>query len=196
MHPRVQKFLEQYGRLPTEKDPDYLEMLNMGKYRILDVPDESPGKCGNCGASKNDGRKYIDFGLHVDWYGAVHLCSHCLKDIAAAMGLFESLKEELQKANETNDNVKLLQQQGARLHETVVSTFKEFEEFYAQLPSNSQPELVSAPDTNSDLDAEEPTTEPSEPRTNAPKPRATKSTSSAGRENVRSLADLLNDPGD
>src|SRR3954466_860008 len=88
-------FVKKYGKLPTEIDPDYLEMLRMSRYRILDVPDVAPAKCANCGSSKNDGRKYVDFGLQVDWYGVVYFCGLCLADIARDMGLFKQVEKAL-----------------------------------------------------------------------------------------------------
>lgn len=40
-----------------------------------------PGKCSICGGMKYDGRKWIDFGLSIDWYGVVYLCTFCFEEI-------------------------------------------------------------------------------------------------------------------
>lgn len=182
----VDRFIAKYGRLPTELDPDYLEMLRMSKYRILDVPDKQPGKCDNCGASKRDGRKYVDFGLQVDWHGAVHLCTDCLKDISGAAGLFDELEAKLELLLSENERLSSLQNQGVELHETVVRTFKEFEDFYAGLHSISD---NSSPDSSPDVVVDE--TPPSESGSAKTESTTTKPINGTGRKNVRSLTDLL-----
>lgn len=186
------RFVSKYGRLPTETDPDYLEMLRMGKYRILDVPDVSPAKCANCGSTKNDGRKYIDVGLHVDWYGAVYFCGLCLDELAHAMDLFKDSEEKLAKATAENDAVQELQQRGEHLHETLVETLKGIEKFYADIHS---PSLVGSSNVSSVSRSVEAATEPrtnsTESRPSGTKSGTTKSATGAGSKNVRSLADLL-----
>lgn len=179
------RFIAKYGRLPTEFDPDYLEMLRMTKYVVTDVPNAAPGKCSNCGASKNDGRKYVDFGLYVEWYGTVHLCGHCLTDISDSMGIFDSLKAQLVESEEARDSVVGLKEKGEELHETVVKTFKELEEFYVGL----YPHVVGS---NSDSSSSVGTSPPApESRVTKAEPRTTKSNSGGGSTNIRSLADLL-----
>ena len=93
----LERFVNRYGRLPTEVDPDYLEMLNMSKYRRLAVPDFAPGKCANCGSSRTNDREYLDFGLQVDWYGTVYLCSLCIADMAKTLGLYAAMEDEREK---------------------------------------------------------------------------------------------------
>jgi nicotinamidase-related amidase len=162
----------------------------MSKYRILDVPDMQPGKCANCGASKNDGRKYIDFGLQVDWYGVVHLCGECVKDIARTMGLFTELENKLKLILAEDERLDALQIQGVELHETAVTLFKEFEAYYDRVYATRDD---TPPDSTSSVVVESPTTESG---TNQAEPRSTKSTSSRRSQNTRSLADLLNDPSE
>jgi len=164
----------------------------MSKYQISDVPMFKPGKCGNCGSSKNDGRRYVDFGLEVDWYGTVFLCGFCLKDVATEMGLFDELLAKIKELEEKHLDFESLKNQGALLHETVTQGLKGLEEHYVSIHSA---ELGNNNYTPSDLDAS-PVNEapPSQSGTATPKPRATKSTSSSGSKNVRSLAELLNEP--
>lgn len=188
-------YIQRYnGRLPTEFDPKYLEILNMSKYRIKEVPDVSPGKCGNCGASKNDERKYVDIGLHIDWYGALFLCTLCLTDICNTAGVFDALLTRIEELKQELEAVHLLKAQGEALHETVMSTSEEIKKYYASLPSSwvhpSPDDTVSVvddPSTNSTS-----ATDGNKSNVTGPKSRATKSTSSSGRENVSSLAELLN----
>jgi hypothetical protein len=185
-------FVQKYSRLPTENDPDYLEMLKMSKYQISDVPMFKPARCANCGSSKNDGRRYVDFGLEVDWYGTVFLCGFCLADVAKAMGLFDKLNDRIKELEEKHLDFESLKNQGANLHETVMQGIKELESHYASIHSV---ELGSDNYTPSDLDVPSvDETPPSEPATVTAKPRAAKSTPSSGSKNIRSLAELLNEP--
>lgn len=180
------RFVERYSRLPTENDPDYLEMLRMTKYRILATPNTQPGKCSNCGASKDDGRKYCDFGLLVDWYGTVHLCGLCVKDIAESMGLFDDMKMKLAEAEDAKLKLEDLQEQGRQLHETVIKTQKELEEFYVGIHPTS-----TDPSSDPDVSLVTNETESDESGTTKSKSRAIKSSDGSGRENIPSLTDIL-----
>jgi len=46
----------------------------------------NPGVCALCGASSPDGRKYVDTGWDIDWYGVVYFCSFCFTEIANHLG--------------------------------------------------------------------------------------------------------------
>lgn len=187
MDPKVQKFLEKFGRLPTEVDPDYLEMLRMGKYQVTDVPMYKPGKCANCGSAKNDGRRYVDFGLEVDWYGTVFLCGLCLKDVAQTMGLFAELEAEIEKLKKTSFDIDVLREQGFHLQDTVLKTFEEVKEYHARVHSLGD---SSSPDDGSDVVPVE--TAEAESTADESKSGITKSPTSSGRKNISSLAELLN----
>lgn len=70
------------------------------RLHILDKPVALPGKCSLCGDTGSDNRKFIDFGLQLDWYGAVYFCSECIKELAQAINYislthFESQAREL-----------------------------------------------------------------------------------------------------
>lgn len=184
----LDKFVSRYGRLPTEVDPDYLEMLRMSKYRLLDVPDVSPGKCGNCGASKNDGRKYVDIGLHIDWYGAMYLCGHCIKDIANEAGLFRELEQALEDLVDREASILEMHQKGEALHEIVKRTHQEFEDFYANLRSF---ELDSDSDSSASSGANLFETKSDRAGTAHPEPAVIKSTPVTRRENIPSLTELM-----
>lgn len=55
--------------------------------QILPHPLVLPGKCSLCGSSDNtDGRKYIDIGFEIDFYGVIYFCTHCFSQIADAIG--------------------------------------------------------------------------------------------------------------
>lgn len=199
----VDRFIHKYGRLPTERDPDYLEMLQMGKFRVVDVPDAQPGSCCNCGASKRDGRTYIDIGRHVEWYGAVFFCGLCLAEIATAVGLFKRYEDQILSLMSENSRLQTLHDQGDTLYSQVKHVFKEFEGYYANLhslrddnASSSKSGVIpyqKSPKQEPDLPEsklDRPIlTDNSEP--NTAKPRASKSTPSPRSKNISSLADIL-----
>lgn len=187
-------YVQKYSKLPTEKDPNYLELLRMTKYRILDIPDVTPAKCANCGSCKNDGRQYIDFGLHVDWYGAVFICGLCLNDIAKAMGLFKDLEEIIAKLQAESNSFAHLQEKGFELNEKFAEVFREFKEYHdGLLAFGNDPTPDPDPDLgNNENETGGSGTNQTESGTSKAKPKPAKSTSSSGREDVRSLADLLN----
>ncbi len=133
----VDRFIHKYGRLPTERDPDYLEMLRMSKYRVVPVPMMKPGKCSNCGSTKQDGRGYVDFGLDLPWWGIVYLCTLCLHDIASNTGLYDNLRSEINtlKAKLLSDDILL--QQGSDLQGQILTIFEEVKEHFNNLPAPS-----------------------------------------------------------
>jgi hypothetical protein len=193
MHPRVQRFMERYGRLPTEFDPDYLEMLRMEKYVISDAPYFKPSKCANCGSTKEDGRKYLNFNLDIDWYGIVYLCGLCLKDIATAFGLFRDLEDQLAKAVDALASITNSEEKGVELQQKVIQTLKEFEEYYVNLqPAIGNSSNDGSHSVESYTPPNDDTVIETERTVNEPKSRIVKSTPSSRRPNVPSLADLLN----
>jgi len=189
------RFHQRYGRVPTEVDPDYLEMLRMSKYRIYDFPPVQPSKCANCGSSKVDGRKYIDIDLQVDWYGVVYFCTFCLHDIADKAGLYDELSKEIERANNTALLLSTLAEQGKRLRVELQDVVGEVKE-YLNIIEHHLPNDDSASDSSSSVDIDkEPTKQESDGTQQQPdrtKSTTTKSTSSSGRKNVPSLAELLN----
>jgi hypothetical protein len=193
----LEKFHNRYGRLPTEFDPDYLEMLRMTKYRILDVPDFKPHKCANCGSTKEDGRKYVDFGLQVDWYGTVYLCGHCVHDIANAMSasLVSKLEMELKNALEESVSSEELREQGEQIFNKIVLAFKELDDIFGDgtysnsAGSNSDsPTGVVINETTSESG-----TDQTESGVSKTKQQPVKSTPSARRSDFPSLTKLLNE---
>lgn len=89
------------------------------RYSILDAPILEPGTCFTCGSAGNDdGRKFLDFGKQIDWFGAVYLCTECIREIAEALGflpvdkfneLFDinkNLQISLDQANASNQRIR------------------------------------------------------------------------------------------
>ena len=187
-------YIKKYnGRLPTERDPRYLELLNMSKYVVQDAPNSQPGKCANCGASKNDGRKYIDFGLYVNWYGTVVLCGLCLTDIADNMGLFDYYKNKIEEI--TNEALKRekLQEQATFVVADVVGAMEGVKDYLTNVHSiNDDLGVNSSADVGVDSTANESANESENNSTvNESKSRTTKSNSSRRSADVPSLASLL-----
>lgn len=164
----------------------------MSKYRIEDVPRTQPGKCANCGASKNDGRRYVDFGLLVDWYGTVYLCGECLHDVASEMGLFNDLEQELAEVKERVQSGEALSEEGVRIYSALVSDFEGLKAYYADLHSVRDDTI---PDTgvvlDTDTSSNESRVDSTEPISNEPERRVVKSSSSSRSKNVPSLAELI-----
>ena len=191
----VDRFVQRYGRPPTEVDPDYLEMLNMSKYRILDIPDKKDTRCANCGSTKNDGRKYVDFGLEVDWHGIVFLCGLCVKDIALQMGAFDVMSNKINSLVTDNEKLKnLLLAQGDAIESNLSNLMGEVKEYFAGLSANT-PWDGSGSSTASYVVSSEESNESNSDSTESTTPkntrRATKPTTSSGPENFSSLTELL-----
>ncbi len=181
----LEKFIKLYGRLPTEFDPDYLEMLRMGLVRVLPVPDASPGKCSNCGASR-PGRLYVDIGLHIEWYGAVFFCKLCLTEIAVKVGLFTQFNDTIARLNERIAELESTKDHASKLNETVTRTAEELKEFYVSIyPPRNEPSVDSTPSVESN------STESDSERAAATAKQPIKSNPSTKSSNVQSLADLL-----
>lgn len=162
----------------------------MSKYRIMDVPDFSPGKCGNCGASKNDGRKYVDFCAPIDWYGTMYLCGTCVHDIAENMGQFDEMREALATAERELQEAKDKYHRRTELYVALANTIDEIKEINDNIHTTGS---SGSTDGSDSLGNEETTPQPS---VNQPEPRATKSTPSSRSKNVPSLASLLENSRD
>lgn len=84
----IQEFHEQYGRLPTKMDKDYIREVHMNyalsKMQVLPTPILYPGKCATCNSSSPD-RKYIDLGVDFEqderFTWVVYICTVCLKEL-------------------------------------------------------------------------------------------------------------------
>lgn len=169
----------------------------MSKYKIYDEPTFKPSKCCNCGSAKNDGRKYIDLGLEVDWYGTVYFCGRCLFDIATAMGLFKAYDDALAEAKAEHITRERLLEEGELLRDKMLKTLKEFEDYYTNLqllspePDTSSSDSVGASETESDKLGNEASLHRDEQNTPESKLATPKSTPVSRRKDVPSLAELL-----
>lgn len=68
------------------------------RFKLLDRPFVNPGKCAVCGAVD---RPVIDFGLNIDFYGAVLLCVSCIREVSSDLGMVELSEMQRQEAEAT-----------------------------------------------------------------------------------------------
>jgi hypothetical protein len=63
------------------------ELNSSLRVQILDFPASLPGKCAMCGfpGGEGDGRKFVDVGFDLDFYGVVYFCTHCFAEIATGI---------------------------------------------------------------------------------------------------------------
>ena len=62
------------------------ESVINGRFKYSEKPMALPGKCAVCGSVE---RPVVDFGADVDGYGAVLICSDCIKSAAELVSLVE-----------------------------------------------------------------------------------------------------------
>jgi hypothetical protein len=58
--------------------------LLQSRFQLLPRPAASPGKCSVCGVVN---REVIDFGLDIEFYGAVVICTECMISASARLNL-------------------------------------------------------------------------------------------------------------
>lgn len=56
----------------------------LSRFQLLSSPIATPGKCACCGTAT---RPVIDFGMTLEFYGAVYLCETCLTEAASTIGM-------------------------------------------------------------------------------------------------------------
>ncbi len=56
------------------------------RIQLIDYPYALPSKCAICGSGPETERKFVDFGLQLDYYGAVYFCSLCMCNVAELLG--------------------------------------------------------------------------------------------------------------
>lgn len=69
--------------------PEITLAVPSGRFQYVDIPSALPGVCivcGSVGGVGSDGRKFIDFGFSVDYYGQVYFCSFCFVEALGPLG--------------------------------------------------------------------------------------------------------------
>lgn len=173
-------------------DPDYIKELELArinsKFQLLDVPLMSPGKCSNCGASKPDGRKYLDFGLTLEYYGVVYICTICLLE-AARLVFKDSDFTPVAESVKTLEYYNTIIEELERIQFIFVGVKGLLDELSSNnaIVDNNDSDLG---DSSSDLpiDSE---TESSDTESSETKPRVAESDTESGRSDIPSLTDIL-----
>lgn len=75
-----------------------VELSPNSRFSIHDNPNVAPGVCCVCKHPGGDGRKFIDFGFQLDFYGAVYFCTYCFTEASQAFG-FVSLEKHVELQN-------------------------------------------------------------------------------------------------
>jgi hypothetical protein len=189
----VNRFIHKYSRLPTERDPDYLEMLRMSRYRILARPDVGPAlKCSNCGSAREGDRQYVDFGLYVDWYGQVFICTLCLADIALHAGLFKAAELKILQLEQQIEDLKTSRVSAEDLKSTFLRTYEEVKNHFDSLyPVGSESVSNSVPDVGSDAQPTDKDASVSNSSVKTPERKVTKPATSSGSKDLPLLTALL-----
>lgn len=72
------------------------------RIQLLDNPTALPAQCMICHHPGGDNsRKFIDWGMSIDWFGQVIFCTECLAFIATNCGFIKSEDADRAKLNET-----------------------------------------------------------------------------------------------
>lgn len=110
------------------------------KIQITDVPMTAPAHCGCCGAVD---RPVVDFGLTIDYYGAVLICTACMHDAAIKLGYIT--REQMDANNVITGQILDNQDKVKRLFEESVS---EIERISSDLGNTITNILFSGPVAN------------------------------------------------
>jgi len=77
-----------------------------GRFQLVDSP-ALPGKCACCGyaasgdTEPSDRRQYVDFGVDIDYYGVVYLCTACIATVATGLGfILPEIADEIKAESE------------------------------------------------------------------------------------------------
>ena len=92
--------------MTTSEEVKTYAQVDSSRIRIINAPILNPGTCAICGTSRTDDRKYIDFGLDVDFVGVMYFCTFCFHELIRALGCllpeeWTQLQEELDAARQT-----------------------------------------------------------------------------------------------
>lgn len=120
---------------------------------VLQSPIMAPHKCCMCGASStHDGRKYVDTGIDIEFYGVVYYCSICFAETAKKLNFV--YKEELDEAR------RIVQEQTVQINQ-LVSRIEEMQNdlnHYKRMFSLVTPSTVAPVDTESSESSNSPIT--------------------------------------
>lgn len=98
-------------------EQDFPIVSTTSRFQVYPVPMVIPGKCAVCG---NPNNPVVDFGMTLQFYGAVYLCFTCVEEAGAAIGLVpvsklreaqESLAQSVDETLAANGKVAITNEQ-------------------------------------------------------------------------------------
>lgn len=94
-----------------------IEKVSMGRFQVFDQPIAVPGNCIVCGSVGDNKRKFVDFGITLEFTGVVYFCTFCLSELSEAMGFVsrEQLDEAIEVIKKKNEELKELADECERL---------------------------------------------------------------------------------
>jgi len=99
--------------------------LTVGRFQVITASMmKMPSKCSTCGSFSNaHGKEYVDFGLWVEFYGNVYICTECFLGAAAELGVVPVVQfnEAIIQINEYKAVVKTLIEENGNLRHAVDS---------------------------------------------------------------------------
>lgn len=91
------------------------------RFAVLDTPIAVPGCCHICGSVGDGKRKFVDFGLNVEFVGVIYFCTLCLAECLAIIGFIrpEEYKAVLEAHASTSEELEESQDECTRLRAVV-----------------------------------------------------------------------------
>jgi hypothetical protein len=101
-----------------------VEVSPQSRVQVLDCAPVAPGVCILCGIA--DGRKFVDFGKQVEWYGAVYFCSECIGEVARALGWVPvaEYNELLAEFKKLDAGTNILVREKEQIHNALATVFR------------------------------------------------------------------------
>lgn len=93
-----------------------LDQQGSNKVQITASPMVAPNQCCNCGFSgQQEGRFYIDFGIDIEFYGTVLLCTECFAETAGRIGwitpeINDALQGEIAILHQELNNLRVVEE--------------------------------------------------------------------------------------
>lgn len=114
-----------------------LDQQGSNKIQISEHANVAPNKCANCSFSgREPGRYFIDFGVDLEFYGTVYLCTECFAECANIIGWIPPAEADRLKLRDAK-----LTAEFERL--------KEFEAKYVSIASHFDIPMATAGDLSS-----------------------------------------------
>lgn len=96
------------------------------RVQVIDYPTALPSKCAICGASPtpDDPRRWVDFGLSLEFYGVVYFCTFCVANVAEAInfvgpGVYYSAIESAEKLSVEVETLRFENEEFRRVYSTL-----------------------------------------------------------------------------